>query len=355
MVPEGAVLLHTKQIFPTIANAPAKRMSSKLVQVRSAFANLSKALGGSGKSWPGLVKVHVYCSDIEGIAAVRDFLSGHFNKTPIAVSFVVTRLPEHADIALDAVAVTKGPAQKAKVVPDCAILPAGPVAYISGHGVTGDVTAAVKGTLEQLNQTLGFLGLSKSDVVQCKAFIKKMDEAAYVRAECARFFSVDPMPPLAFVEGENGDFPVVIEMIVAAGNSNKATEAIEYLTPPGMTKSPVYSKVVRVNRGAFIYTSGLYANSSADAHGETVESFEKLKSLLQKSGSDIRHVVKATYYVSDPEHLGKLNSYRSQVFDPNRPPATTKALVRDVGIAKRGVSADCIAVIEPTAKPSTDK
>ena len=41
----------------------------------------------------------------------------------------------------------------------------------------------------------------------------------------------------------------------AAGEAG--AEAIEYLTPPGMTASPVYARVIRVNRGDLIYTAGL--------------------------------------------------------------------------------------------------
>ena len=43
-----------------------------------------------------------------------------------------------------------------------------------------------------------------------------------------------------------------------------AGEPIEYLTPPGLKASPVYSRVARVNDGKLIYLSGLFGKTATD-------------------------------------------------------------------------------------------
>jgi enamine deaminase RidA (YjgF/YER057c/UK114 family) len=72
--------------------------------------------------------------------------------------------------------------------------------------------------------------------------------------------------------------------------------------------------------------------------------FAKLERILQQSGSDLRHLVKATYYVSADAASTKLNELRPNYYDPARPPAASKAVVESVGHAGLGLSMDMIAV-----------
>ena len=74
-----------------------------------------------------------------------------------------------------------------------------------------------------------------------------------------------------------------------------------------MTASPVFSRVARMAAGPTIYTSGLYGASRGNGGAETREIFEHLRELLGKTGSDFKHLVKATYYVSSDEAGAKLN------------------------------------------------
>jgi enamine deaminase RidA (YjgF/YER057c/UK114 family) len=111
-----------------------------------------------------------------------------------------------------------------------------------------------------------------------------------------------------------------------------------------MQASPIYSRVARINHGPTIYLSGLYGTNGQDAGKEVQELFANLKALLEKSGSDLRHLVKATYYVSTEEASQKLNELRPRYYDPLRPPAASKAMVAGVGRAGRGITLDMIAV-----------
>ena len=77
------------------------------------------------------------------------------------------------------------------------------------------------------------------------------------------------------------------------------------------------------------------ANRLADA---------ELKQLLDRTGSDLRHLVKATYYVSDDVADRKLNEIRPEFYDPRRPPSASKARVPGVGLAGKSITLDMIAV-----------
>jgi enamine deaminase RidA (YjgF/YER057c/UK114 family) len=225
-----------------------------------------------------------------------------------------------------------------------AVLPAGPRVYISGQAEPGpDLATATRKTLESLEATLKHLGLGKEHVVQVKAFFLPMKSADVVEQEVAAFFGAPEPPPLVLVEWRMSQ-PIEIELIAAAPKAG-GEEAIEYLATPALKPSPVFSRVARVNRGDLVYVSGLFgaAGGTGTAQVETI--FAELKGILSESGSDLRHMAKATYYVSDDDASKALNDLRPKYYDPARPPAASKATVPGVGLDGCSVTLDMIAVV----------
>jgi enamine deaminase RidA (YjgF/YER057c/UK114 family) len=143
--------------------------------------------------------------------------------------------------------------------------------------------------------------------------------------------------------------PVEIELVAWGGPASAVSPEIpadaEYITPPGFTQSPVYCRICRVPAGRMIFTSGLTGSSeaSSDAEGEVHSAFARLASILDKTGSDMKHLVKATYYVSNDPVSAALNKVRPGYYDPQRPPAASKAMTEfvDGGL---GLMMDMIAV-----------
>ena len=58
----------------------------------------------------------------------------------------------------------------------------------------------------------------------------------------------------------------------------------------------------------------------------------------------MRHLVKATYYVSDDDAARWIDRLRPRVYDPLRPPAASKIMVHGVGMPQRTMTMDMIAV-----------
>src|SRR5207249_8153477 len=110
------------------------------------------------------------------------------------------------------------------------------------------------------------------------------------------------------------------------------------------TPSKVFSRVARVNHGKLIYISGQYGMNAQDAAGQVREIFHSLGGVLQKTGSDFEHLAKSTYYVTDNDASNKLNDIRPEFYNPQRPPAASKARVKGVGLPGKTVSMDLIAV-----------
>jgi enamine deaminase RidA (YjgF/YER057c/UK114 family) len=140
--------------------------------------------------------------------------------------------------------------------------------------------------------------------------------------------------------------PIEIELIAAAGApTGKEPDAIEFITPPGMKPSPVYAKITRVNRGRLIYVSSLYSPEHRNATTQVREVFGELHKLMQEAGGDLKHLAKATYYVSAADVSKALNDIRPDYYDPLRPPAASKAQVRGVAMPHRTFTMDMIGVV----------
>ncbi len=227
---------------------------------------------------------------------------------------------------------------------DAAVLPRGDIAYLSGQPDEGGVAeTAVTRSMSGLMKTMGHLKISPKDVVQVKVFLRPMTSAEVVLGELRKFFPGQLMPPVVFVEWLAA-VPVEIELITQLPASDKQGGEVVYYTPPEVRPSNTFSKAVLLRGDTQIYVSGLYARVPSRGEPQAVYLFDQLKDVLKKSGSDMRHLVKASYYVSDDDAARWVNRLRPRVFDPLRPPAASKVMVHGVGMAQRTMTVDMIAV-----------
>jgi len=360
VIVDDVPLVHTTQFLPLNNSGNIVGLGDINAQINQVFLNISSALKQAGSKPDQIVKLNIYIRNSSLISAVREQIYKRFKsgKCP-TLSFVAGDL-SHTDalISMDAIAVSSKikpegvnymlPANLSSVqgVARAAVLPAGPVVYVSGQAVKGELAEATRGTLEQLQATLVSLGLEKKDIVQIKSFIRPMSDLKVVEEEFAEFFEGNNIPPMVNVEWTSKDPVIEIELIASSLNSeSKSDQQLDFITPPGMIASPVYCKVTRINYGQKLYISGLYGQVTDNADSELASIFNLMGTILKNTGSDFRHLVKATYYVSNDVHSAKLNEIRPKYYDPLRPPAASKAMVKEVGKPQAGVSIDMIGVV----------
>ena len=290
--------------------------------------DLDDAIRRAGGDPNQVVKLNVVAATPQAAAAARAAIRDRYppGKRP-PVTLTLGKLPGNAPSAVDAVAVGGRRA--------------GPRVYVSGQAEKAATTAeAAAKTIASLLKTLDWLGCKPDDAVQAKCFLTPMSAADDVAKEFDKAFG--RKLPLVFVEWRS-DLPIEIELIASAPPAKPDAPAVEYLTPPGMKPSPVYAKVVRVNRGDRIYTAGLTAPKPGTGEEQVLGVFDELKLILDKTGSDFQHLAKATYYVSADDASRKLNDLRPKFYDPQRPPAASKAVIPAIG-NDRTIFIDMIAV-----------
>jgi enamine deaminase RidA (YjgF/YER057c/UK114 family)/dienelactone hydrolase len=329
-------LVHTAQVLATNSTGQVVGKGRAAEQIEQVLRNLATDLAASGSGIDHVAKLNVVASGPEVVAEVKRAMAARFNgPAKPAVSFVTGRLA-HPDamVAMDAVATHR----------DAPVLPASGTVYVAGQAEKGDLPEATRHTLESLRRTLEHMGLGDEHVVQLKCFMRPMSNVADVEREMRRHFGDRAVPPLVFVEWDS-TLPIEIELVAHSPRaSDDVAPAIEYITPPGMTASPVFCRVVRVNRGPRIFVSGLYSAGPGDGQSQVTDVFEQLGAILRKANSDYRHLAKATYYVSDNDASTKLNELRPRYYDPKRPPSASKAVVAGTGVAGRTLTLDMIAV-----------
>ena len=346
----NAPLVHTTQLLPAKPASDDTRSEGLRL-----LGELERLMAEYRSRRDDLVKLNVYVRNAEARTAFLEDLSKWSTGELPAVAFVTTPLPDpDAGVGLDAVFVSRRAMAEAIPTRDliqkkenadwsqASVLPVGDVVYISGQAQPGELATATRKTLEELHRTLKHLGLDKKHIVQVKCFVEPMREIASVNRQIEAFFGSEAIPPVSHVEWISPSLPIEIEL-VAFAPPMKSAETIRYMTPPWMKSSPVFSRLARIHGTDRIYISGLYAAKKGTGAEQVRAIFAELKQVLQETDSDLEHLAKGTYYVSDDEASGELNRLRPEYYDPQRPPAASKAAVTGVGIADRTLTIDMIA------------
>ena len=366
VVVRGRSILHTGQLFPDLSGdkIPARDLPD---QYQALMENLAQVLRQSQSQKTDILKLNFYVTRADTADYLRNTLGDWFTaQTLPAVSYVQSRLPlPGALLALDAViAVQPISAEHPKLgqVPPTAraiggttysVMPRGDVIYISGQAQPGDLLQATTATLQGLQETLQHLKLGLECISHLKCFLAPISRAAEVEEKISQFFGALPRPPVSHVEWTAGSLPIEIELVVYVGAAESA-ESVESITTPGLSPSPVFSRVVRLHGDHRIYLSGMYSQRGGDGASQVKDLFTSMRTTLAAAGSDFRHLAKATYYVSDADTSAQLNQIRPTLYDAERPPAASKAPVKGVGLAGRTITIDMIAAPNPTVTVPQD-
>lgn len=358
----GRSILHTNQLFPYL---PGQSIETGDVEGQFAvlMRNLQRVLERAGASREDVVKLNCYVTNTEAAEHVRSQLGNWFGADALpAVSLVQTALPyEEADIALDAVVAVEPLAgslpkhvrldglDARESHSSYSIMPLGNVIYVSGQAQKGDLPSATADTLKELLRTLKHVGVARDHIVQVKCFLAPMVEVEKVDEQIAAFFGDDPAPAVSHVEWIAGSLPIEIE-VVAYEPVKRRSGSVDFITPPWMKASPVFCRVTRLFGNDRIYLSGLYAKQRGDGEAQVRDIFASMRTILADTGSDFRHLAKATYYVSSADASSRLTEVRPTIYDPIRPPAASKATVKGVGKEGRSITMDMIATPNPSVR-----
>ncbi len=341
-------LIHTRQFVDPKA---AAHSGDAAQQIAAALAELQNVLKSHDASLDRLVRLNVYVKSDAVAEQMRQSLTQHVGQGRPAVTFVRGELTKSEQlVAVDGIAAGKQNAnawQPPQIDRDAAIMYPGRIMYIAGQAEKADtLREATRLTMESLRKTLALYGGTLDHAVHVKSFMLPISQQADVDDEVVKFFGSHKAAPQSFVEWSS-NLPIEIELIASLPPQDGPV--IEYLTPPGLTASPVFSRVAIINSPTVIYTAGLISRVSGNGEAQVRSVFAQLQELTAATQSDLKHLAKATYYVADNDVSTMLNKIRPEYYDPARPPSASKALVAGVGRESRTLTIDMIAV--PARRP----
>lgn len=350
-------LVHTRQLFPFDPEGTLVGGDSADQQIEQVLTNLESVLNDAGSSMDRLIRVNVYALSTATVARLYERLSDRLGaRVRPAITSVLTPLSYRGVlVAIDAVA---GAADAGDAVTlrrstsvagnekcaDAAVLPPGGIAYLSGQPEGFELTTSpTTKSMTRLMKTLKQLKLGPEHVVHVKVFLNPITSAEDVLREVQAFFPDGLTPPVVFVEWL-ASLPVEIEMVAQLPPSDESREPVMYFDPPEFRPSNTFSRVALMSADRQIYIAGLYAGKPSRGEQQANLLFGQLDEVLKKTGSDMRHLVKATYYTSDDDAARWVDRTRPEIFDPTRPPAASKLMVHGVGLSERTMTVDMIAV-----------
>jgi enamine deaminase RidA (YjgF/YER057c/UK114 family) len=354
VVVEAGALVHTALMFPEDGEGRLQGEGDAATQATRVLANIDLALKAARTSLTSLVRLHVYVADASVTPQIDRLLRRRFRgRTRPAVTVVETTMPRRGVlVTMDAIAATgwrtepgrplrlttNALPQRTKRASHVAVQPEGPFVIVSGRSGSGDFEPAARATMESLRADLKSVDLTFDDVAQVKSFLADMSQAERLEQIVAESFGGARVPPQVVTEWRQESAHVEIELI-AVPSRPTGGERVEYVEPV----SGRFSRVARVNGGRPVLTSGLYG-TSADPIEQVREMFTELQHLVKEAGSDMGHLVKATYYVTDRLTDQEINAIRPTLYDPRRPPAASKLSMRGTGRTGKGSTFDMIAV-----------
>jgi enamine deaminase RidA (YjgF/YER057c/UK114 family) len=354
VVVEQGALVHSTLLSPLDSQMRLRGAGDAYAQAAYVLGTLDTALRAAGTGLDRLVRLHVYVADASVTPAIDRLLAERFGgPTQPAVTIVESRMP-HAGVlvAMDAIAATPrqataGTSERISVAglpptvgggAHVAVQPDGPFVIVSGRAAPGEFDAAVRATMEQLRGDLAGVGLGLDHVVQVKAFLGDMGKADQLQRLVAGTFQ-GTAPPQVVTEWRDASLPVEIEAVATAPGATPGADRVSFVEPI-LSR---YSRVARVLAGRPVFISGL-TGAPAEPAAQVRDVFAQLQRLLASAGSDMRHLVKATYYVSDQAADQEINTIRPSVYDAARPPAASKISVQGTGRAGKSAVIDMIAV-----------
>jgi len=272
-----------------------------------------------------------------------------------ATTILPSQLPGEVPIACDAVIALNSSSEKVEPVLqdkarlrfkyDAMVAPAGrDILFASGRVGKGDsLKIAIAESMKFHKEDLAPLKINLADAIQVKAFIPDVTKWEEAEKLIESSFGEGGAPPIIFVQWSREN-SVEIELVLATPEHIENEEGVSFFIAEGAKASPVYSRNGRLHGDHIIFFGGMTGKASTLPEMQVKSLFQGLKKKVAIVGSDMRHLVKATYFVSDNDVDKEVTPQRKVFYDPKRPPAASKISCASIGYENFGLLVDMIAV-----------
>jgi enamine deaminase RidA (YjgF/YER057c/UK114 family) len=328
--PPLAIVVETPRLVFHVTPLSAKGLLS--AQVREALKALPRITGGAT-----VVKLRAFVAGSGDLRRVQAIVSETFtvHRWPLPVLSVVQvgGLPlEGAQVVFESISMAKK-----EVNPRGLVFLAGQ--QVTSPGPLDPVAPLAEKSLAGLRTAVTAAGAGPGDVLRGTCFLSSLEGLAKVRDRVAFNF---PAAVWNFVQIQRAPARAIVEC-EAVARGKVGGEALEFLNPEGLAKSPNYSQLARVTAPRIALTGTQVAFGIQDADAKLA--FSRLEKELVQVGASLKNAAMSSVYPLSEASANQVRKVRFEFMDQARPPASTMLLFEGLPSMDASFAVDVVAVV----------
>jgi enamine deaminase RidA (YjgF/YER057c/UK114 family) len=328
--PPLAIVAETSRLVFHVTPLSAKGLLS--AQVREALKALPRITGGAT-----VVKLRAFVAGSGDLRRVQSIVSETFTvrRWPLPVLSVVQvgGLPlEGAQVVFESISMAKK-----EVNPHGLVFLAGQQA--TGPAPLDPVAPLAEKSLAGLRTAVTASGAAPGDVLRGTCFLTSLDGLAKVRELVVANF---PAAAWNFVQIQRAPARAIVEC-EAVARSHVGGEALEFLNPEGLAKSPNYSQLARVTAPRIALTGTQVAFGIQETDAKLA--FSRLEKELVQVGASLKNAAMSSVYPLSESSANQVRKVRFEFMDQARPPASTMLLFEGLPSMDASFAVDVVAVV----------
>ena len=143
--------------------------------------------------------------------------------------------------------------------------------------------------------------------------------------------------------------PIHVSRLMAAASLLLLPALAAAQSPPvrQVVGTPTSTLSPGIRHGDVLYTSGqlgMRAGGDTTIQGQTRQTLENVKTIVEQGGSKMEHVVKCTVFLVDARDFSGMNQVYREFF-PKEPPARSTVVVAALVVPNAKVEIECIAAM----------
>jgi enamine deaminase RidA (YjgF/YER057c/UK114 family) len=241
--------------------------------------------------------------------------------------------------ALSVVQVGALPLEGAQVVIETMEMEKRPVNPNGIAFISGQAAPSIAQSIERLKTALQAGGMSGEDALRVTCFVSSLDEQKNTYQLMKDNF---PGAALNYVQMQREPVTPASECEAVARLRSAAPEAVSFLNPPDLAKSPNYSQVALVTSPKLVITGTQLAFGSQDS--DLKLAFDRLGKVLNASSARFDRVVMSHVYLMSSGLIDKVRTVRGGYYSGKLAPASTMLPFEGLPSLDAQMGVDVIAV-----------
>jgi enamine deaminase RidA (YjgF/YER057c/UK114 family) len=208
--------------------------------------------------------------------------------------------------------------------------------------VSGQAASSVAKSIEQLKSALRGGGMEAEDALRVTCFVSSLEEQKNGQELMKSNF---PSAALNYVQMQREPVMPAAECEAVARARAAEPQAISFLNPPALDKSPHYSQIALVTSPKLVITGTQLAFGSQES--DVKLAFERLGKALSGSNARFVHVVMSHLYLTSGALTAKVRAVRASFYTGANPPASTMLPFEGLPSLDASFGMDVVAVPDP--------